>query len=157
MQTESDSLKNVDWEAVEARDLTVVEESHSNYSANRVVDRFEDLRVWQAAIHITQRIYTLSGSESFRKDRALRDQTCRSAISISSNIAEGFERGSRPEFIQFLNYAKGSAGELRSQVHLAYHLHYIAELDYQETIADCELVSRQLYAMMHHLKQKPKS
>ena len=78
--------------------------------------QFEDLRVWQDARTVVRQIYEVSKQRLFRRDFSLRDQIRRAATSTMSNIAEGFERGSRKEFIQFLNTAKGSNGEVRSQL-----------------------------------------
>lgn len=79
-------------------------------------DRFEDLPVWQAAIDLANRIYDLSEDGVFAGHGDLRDQIERAALSISNNIAEGFERGTNQELITFLYYARGSAGEVRSML-----------------------------------------
>lgn len=84
------------------------------------VKQFEDLEVWKEARRLTQIIYRLTKGEKFSKDFALRDQIQRAAVSIMSNIAEGFERGGNQEFIQFLYVAKASCGEVRSQIYVAF-------------------------------------
>ena len=81
------------------------------------IQNFEDLEIWKEARGLTQAIYRLTRDSRFSKDFGLRDQIQRAAISIMSNIAEGFERGGNQEFIQFLYVAKGSCGEVRSQLH----------------------------------------
>lgn len=78
------------------------------------VETFEDLLVWQKGIEIVKQIYLISKDGNLSKDFTLRDQLRRAALSIPTNIAEGFERSSRKEYLNFLNFAKGSAGELRS-------------------------------------------
>lgn len=80
-------------------------------------DRFEQLPVWQAAMDFADRVYSLTGARWFRQPGDLADQLRRAALSISNNIAEGFERGSTSELLQFLYYARGSAGESRSMLH----------------------------------------
>jgi len=80
-------------------------------------ERFEDLPVWKAAIDLAQRIYTLTRDRFFSQPGDLRDQLRRAALSVSNNIAEGFERGSTAELIAFLYIARGSAGEVRSMLH----------------------------------------
>ena len=75
--------------------------------------RFEDLDVWKRAARLSVEVYNVLGSF---KIYSFRDQITRSALSISSNIAEGFERESKKECIQFLSYARGSCGEMRSQI-----------------------------------------
>ncbi|HEY3168508.1 MAG TPA: four helix bundle protein, partial [Candidatus Binatia bacterium] len=72
------------------------------------VKQFEDLEVWQEARRLTQTIYRVTRAEKFSKDFSLRDQIQRAAVSVMSNIAEGFERGGNQEFIQFLYVAKAS-------------------------------------------------
>jgi four helix bundle protein len=89
--------------------------------------RFEDLIAWQKARVLAREIYTVSRSEKFSKDFALIDQIRRASISILSNIAEGFERGGRTEFHQFLVVAKGSCGEVRSQLYVALDAGYLKE------------------------------
>lgn len=76
--------------------------------------RFEDLDVWQKARDLTNSIYKLSSTGNFSRDFGLRDQMRRAAVSIMSNIAEGFESQTQVMFIQFLGRAKGSAGEVRA-------------------------------------------
>lgn len=76
------------------------------------IDKFEDVEIWQNARAITKKIYICSGKGQFSKDYGLKEQIHRAAVPIMANIAEGFERGSNKEFIQFLFIAKGSAGEV---------------------------------------------
>lgn len=84
--------------------------------------RFEDLEVWKRSAHLSVEIF--KGLQELR-DYSFRDQTTRSSLSIPSNIAEGFERGSQKEAVLFLSYAKGSCGELRSQIHVGMEIGYI--------------------------------
>jgi len=89
------------------------------------ISRFEDLRIWQAGVALSKEVYLLSKEVPLRKEWSLNDQMKRAAISIPSNIAEGFERGSPGDFKRFLLIAKGSCGELRTQLHLASELSFI--------------------------------
>lgn len=91
------------------------------------VKRFEDLEVWKEARRLTHEIYELTKRENFCKDFALCGQIQRAAISIMSNIAEGFERGGNQEFSQFLYIAKGSCGEVRSQIYLGVDQGYLGQ------------------------------
>ncbi|PLX78083.1 MAG: four helix bundle protein [Desulfuromonas sp.] len=84
--------------------------------------RFEDLEVWQRVMRLSSDIYIALNS---LRDFGFRDQITRSGLSIPSNIAEGFERGSNKEFIRFLYYAKGSCGELRSQTYIGIEIGYV--------------------------------
>ena len=86
---------------------------------------FEDLPVWQSAKELSALFYKAAAEGKIRNDYGLKDQIQRAAVSVSSNIAEGFERGSKREFIQFLYIAKGSCGELRSQLYIARDLGYL--------------------------------
>ena len=83
------------------------------------IESFEDLEIWKEARRLTTIIYRVSSGSKFSKDFALRDQIRRAVISIMSNIAEGFERSGNQEFVQFLYIAKGSCGEVRSQIYAA--------------------------------------
>lgn len=80
---------------------------------------FEEMEIWKMARELTKQVYEISKLGSFSKDYVLRDQIRRSAVSVMSSIAEGFERGGNQEFIQFLSIAKGSCGEARSQMYVA--------------------------------------
>jgi four helix bundle protein len=117
---------------------------------------FEELPVWKNSRELTTQIYKLTKNSKFRRDFSLVDQIRRCSISISSNIAEGFERGSKKEFIQFLYIAKGSAGELRSQLYTALDLGYIDKVMHQTFLTQAESLSRQLAAFITSIKEKIK-
>lgn len=90
-----------------------------------VATRFEELQVWQKARAMNQGIYQLTRQRSFSRDFGFIDQMRRASISVMNNIAEGFERYRRNEFLQYLSTAKGSAGEVRSMLYAAYDLEYM--------------------------------
>lgn len=85
-------------------------------------ERFEELPVWQASIELAAQIYAFTGASAFRRQHSLRDQIERAVVSISNNIAEGFERGGNQELLAFLYIARGSSGEVRSRLSLLEHL-----------------------------------
>ena len=114
--------------------------------------QFEDLAIWQEARQLVGAIYTASRQRAFNQDFGLRDQIRRAAVSTMSNIAEGFERGSRKEFIQFLNIAKGSNGEVRSQLHVALGQKYISEKEFVTLSESTVLLSRKLSAFIRYLE-----
>ncbi|MHB0986096.1 MAG: four helix bundle protein [Sulfuricella sp.] len=87
---------------------------------------------WQKARLLTKQIYILTASERFSRDYGLKDQIQRAAVSVMSNIAEGFERSGLPEFHQFLVIAKGSCAEVRSQLYIALDIGYISEVEFDE-------------------------
>lgn len=91
------------------------------------VKRFEDLEIWKEARRLTHEIYQLTKTTNFCKDFSLCGQIQRAAISVMSNIAEGFERGGNQEFSQFLYVAKGSCGEVRSQIYVAVDQGYVSQ------------------------------
>lgn len=91
------------------------------------IEKFEDLIAWQKARQLTKEIYLVTKTGDFSRDYELKAQTRKASISMMSNIAEGFERGSRSEFHQFLVIAKGSCAELRSQLYVALDVGYINE------------------------------
>ncbi|MFA6004894.1 MAG: four helix bundle protein [Patescibacteria group bacterium] len=86
---------------------------------------FEDLSIWKEAIELVGKVYSITNYTSFHKDYGLTDQIRRAAVSIPSNISEGFERESDMDFKRFLYIAKGSAGEVRTQLLVAHKLSYI--------------------------------
>ncbi|MEL6445389.1 MAG: four helix bundle protein [Bacteroidota bacterium] len=93
--------------------------------------RFEDMEAWQAARRLVGEIYAATNTGAFQRDFSLRDQIRRAAISVPSNIAEGFERGSDRDFARFLLIAKGSAGEVRAQLYCALDLGYLSNEEFQ--------------------------
>ena len=94
------------------------------------IERFEDLVAWQKARQLTMAIYGATREGLFSKDFSLRDQIRGASSSNMSNIAEGFERGGRPEFHQFLVIAKGSCAEVRSQLYVALDAGYLKETEF---------------------------
>ncbi|MBI3468344.1 MAG: four helix bundle protein [Planctomycetes bacterium] len=116
--------------------------------------RFEDLPVWQAAIDLCRRVYLLTRGRAFAQPGDLCDQLRRAALSISNNIAEGFERGSTAELLMYLYIARGSAGEVRSMLHFAAALpefeHVKSEISNLRSLA--ESCSRQLRAWADSLQ-----
>src|SRR5487761_61531 len=105
-------------------------------------DRFEQLLVWQAAIKLGQQVYSLTKSRSFLRQRSLRDQIERAAVSVSNNIAEGFERGTTQELLTFLYIARGSAGEVRSMLCLLETIPEFADLKSEISNQCCPIKSR---------------
>jgi len=117
------------------------------------IEMFEDLVSWQKGRELTRAVYRLSRTGEFVRDYALRDQMRSACISITSNIAEGFERGGDKEFIQFLSQAKGSCGEVRSQLYVALDEVYISEAQFRELKCLALETSRAIAGMMGYLKR----
>ena len=116
------------------------------------VEHFEDLEVWRLARKLTGKIYSLSRAGAFAKDFGFRDQICRAAVSIVSNIAEGFERRTNTQFVQFLAIANGSAGEVRAQLYIALDLGYITQGQFEDAIADAVGIGKMLTSLKRHLR-----
>ena len=114
--------------------------------------RFEDLLVWQKSKELALRIHVAADEGRFARNAGLRNQIQRSSTSVMSNIAEGFERESRAEFARFLLIAKGSCGEVRSQLHLAKDLRYLDEVLATELIGLSAEVTRMIIALRRKLK-----
>ena len=116
------------------------------------VTRFEELEVWKLARVLAKKVYELyTTTELFSKDYKLRDQINASSGSGMDNIAEGFNRGSTNEFINFLSYAKGSVGEVKSQLYRAFDRKYINENILQETYKLADRVSGKIASLIKYL------
>jgi len=96
------------------------------------IKQFEDLIAWQKARILTKFVYDISKYRNFEMDRGLQDQIRRAAVSVMSNIAEGFDRGTKLEFVNYLFIAKGSCGEVKCQLYIAYDIGYIDISTYQK-------------------------
>jgi four helix bundle protein len=99
------------------------------------IERFEDLVAWQKARVLTRLIYEVTRKETFSRDFGLSGQIQRAAVSMMCNVAEGFERGGRGEFHQFLSTAKASCAELRSQLYVAFDIGYLDEKEFDDLMA----------------------
>lgn len=117
------------------------------------IERFEDLDVWKLAREFAKEIYQLTKEDNFSKDFRLRDQIRASVGSIMDNIAEGFERDGRKEFVQFLYIAKGSCGETRSQLYRALDIGYIDKDTFEFLYQKAMLISQSLSNFIKYLKQ----
>ena len=95
------------------------------------INKFEKLAIWQLSREICQDVWNAFENSSLGKDFELKNQMNRSSGSIMDNIAEGFERNGRREFINFLSYSKGSCGELRSQLYRAFDRKHITEEEFE--------------------------
>jgi four helix bundle protein len=118
------------------------------------VQRFEDLIAWQKARVLTAEIYRSTGQGSFARDFGLRDQIQRAAVSVMSNIAEGFDRGSRAEFHQFLVIAKASCAEVRSQLYVAFDIGHVDEPEFDRLRAQTEELSRVIGGLRATVQRK---
>jgi four helix bundle protein len=116
---------------------------------------FEDLIVWQMAIQLVKEIYLVTSLGALKTDFGLKDQIRRASVSIPTNVAEGFERASRKEYLQFLNIAKGSAGELRSLLRVAFEIGYLGKPPYEELSDSVSKLSADLFNQIKAVRAAP--
>jgi len=115
------------------------------------IRKFTEIKAWQAGRELAKSVYGVTGTGRLSKDYGLKDQMQRAAVSVNSNIAEGFERDSNAEFVKFLGYAKGSAGELLSQVITAHDIGYLDDETYENLSETIERISAMLAGFRSHL------
>ena len=122
------------------------------------IETFEDLDIWNKAVDLYVEIYQVCEAGKLAKDFSAKDQIKRAALSISNNIAEGFEYENYKEFIRFLKYSKGSAGEVRSMIHVLYRTGLIDTLTHEKLIEAVLIISKSIKNFLKYLdehKRKP--
>jgi four helix bundle protein len=119
-----------------------------------MIKQFEDIVAWQGARALVKDVYQATGSGAFARDFGLRDQLQRAAVSVMSNIAEGFERDNDREFRHFLSIAKASAGEVRSLLYLALDLAYIDRPTHDRLAEQGIRLSRQIAKLIQYLRRE---
>ncbi|MGI8639300.1 MAG: four helix bundle protein [Pyrinomonadaceae bacterium] len=110
-------------------------------NARKKIECFEDLFTWQKGIELVKAIYLITEKKGLKADFGLKEQIRRAAVSIPTNIAEGFERRSRKEYLNFLNIAKGSSGEVRSLLYVAFEVGYIDETEHKHLREKAKFIS----------------
>ena len=117
------------------------------------IKKFEDIQAWQKGRELKQAVYRCSKRGEFTKDFALRDQIRRAAISVTANIAEGFERDGNREFVQFLSISKGSTGEVQDHLYTALDEEYITQPEFDALYAHAAEVAKLTGSFMSYLRQ----
>jgi four helix bundle protein len=117
------------------------------------IKKFEDITAWQQARILSKNIYAISNQKPFWGDFELKSQIRSASGSVMDNIAEGFERGGRNEFIQFLGIAKASAGEVRSQLYRALDQEYISKERFDELYKMADDIGKMINALMGYLNK----
>jgi len=117
------------------------------------IKEFEDLEIWQKARDLSKDIFSKTIEGAFSKDFGLKDQINRASGSIMDNIAEGFERDGKQEFIQFLSYSKGSAGEVRAQLYRAFDRKYITEEEFNLLKDKTREINKGLKGFIEYLRK----
>jgi four helix bundle protein len=115
---------------------------------------YKELEIWIRAIKLAEDIYRITTNGKFSKDFGLQDQIRRATVSVSSNIAEGFDRKNNKEFNRFLSFSKGSLGEMRSQLYIAYKIGYIPEIEFNEIDKNSEELGNQIGKFSTYLKKE---
>jgi four helix bundle protein len=123
---------------------------HDGWKTIPTFTRFEDIDAWRQARVLCGEIYRVSGKGPFAKDFGVRDQIRRASVSI---IAEGFERSGTGEFIQFLAIAKGSAGEMRSQLYIAFDQGYLDREDFVRLSISASDTAKIYAGLMSYLRK----
>jgi len=113
--------------------------------------RYEDIEVWQLARQLARDVYALTRMGAFAKDYGLKEQVQRAAVSIGSNIAEGFERAGNKEFVNFLWIAKGSAGEVGSQLYTAYDVGYVSKENFDLILQQSKTIGAKIYRLIESI------
>ena len=116
------------------------------------IKRFEEIVAWQEARKLAKMVYAVTREGAFAKDYGLRDQIQRAAVSVGSNIAEGFERSGNKEFAKFLWIAKGSSGEVISQLYTALDIGYISDAQLEELATQARHCSYLIYKLVTAVK-----
>lgn len=116
------------------------------------IKQFEDLVCWQKARILTKFIYDISKYRNFDMDYGLKDQIRRAAVSVMSNIAEGFDRGTKAELINYFYIAKGSCGEVKSQLYIAYDSQYIDISTFRNGLNLCDECARLIRSFIFKVK-----
>lgn len=121
------------------------------------IKRFEEIEAWQTARELTKAIYSFTEEGKFSRDFGLKDQIRRASVLIMSNISEGFESQTQPQFIRYLGVAKASAGEVRSQLYVCKDLEYVTQDQFVKAFAMAEKASRQIARFISYLETHPQS
>jgi len=121
------------------------------------ITRFEDIEAWKTARELTRMVYALADQGQFTKDFGLRNQIQRAAVSVMSNIAEGFESRTQAQFLEYLGRSKASAGEVRCQLYVALDLGYLTQEQFKQVFDLADKSSRQIARFMGYLETHPQS
>jgi four helix bundle protein len=117
------------------------------------ITRFEEIESWKTSRQLTLLVYKFSEQGAFAKDYGLKDQIRRAAVSVMSNIAEGFESRTNVQFVNYLGHAKASSGEVRSQLYVAADLNYISQEQFSEAYELADKSSRQIRRFIEYLEK----
>jgi len=120
------------------------------------ITKFEDLEIWKESLSITRNVYDLLAKKEFNLEFELKNQLKRAVLSISSNIVEGFEKNNNNEFIRFLKISKGSAGEVRSQIYIAFTVKRISKEEFNFINESLLSLSNKIGSLIVYLENERK-
>jgi four helix bundle protein len=120
------------------------------------INKFEDLEIWKESLIITRNVYDLLAKKEFNLEFELKNQIKRATISISSNIVEGFEKNNNNEFIRFLKISKGSVGEVRNQIYIAFNVNKIGKQDFDFINESLTSLSNKIGSLIMYLEDERK-
>jgi four helix bundle protein len=121
------------------------------------ITQFEDIEAWKTARELTRMVCALTNQGNFAKDFGLRNQIQRASVSVMSNIAEGFESRTQPQFLEYLGHAKASAGEVRCQLYIASDLKYLSQDQFKQVFDLADKSSRPVARFMNYLETHTQS
>ena len=119
-----------------------------------VIKKFEEIESWKKARSLVSEVYNISQSIHFKKDFSLKDQIIRAAVSIISNIAEGFDSGTNKSFVRYLNISLGSASEVKSILYVALDQNYITNDKFNELYEKCDEIKRLITGLKKYLTKQ---
>jgi len=118
------------------------------------VSKFQELEIWKLSTELVIEIYNLTKNSKFSSDFGLRDQIRRAAVSIPSNISEGFEMNNNNDFIRLLKISKGSIGEVKTQLYISLKINYILESEHNELVFKLDILAAQIGGFIKYLLKK---
>jgi len=116
------------------------------------IKQFEEIEAWKKARELTKKIYGVSSKSNFNQDWTLKDQIRRAAISVMSNIVEGFDSGFNAEFIRFLNMSRRSASEVQNHLYIALDQNYITDDEFKIVYGETEEIRKMIIGFIKYLK-----
>ena len=120
------------------------------------ITKFEDLEIWRQSLTITRNVYDILSKKEFNLEFELKNQIKRAILSVSSNVIEGFEKNNNNEFIRFLKISKGSAGEIRSQIYIAFTIKKINKEEFNSINESLISLSNKIGSLINYLEAQRK-
>jgi len=126
---------------------------HEHWTVAMKIEKFEDIEAWKKGRELAKDIYAVTGKGEFARDYGLKEQIRRAAVSVISNVAEGFSRQTDKEFVQFLHIAKGSTSEVQSQLYIALDLCYVSQEEFDNLYKQADEVGSLIFGFIRYLRK----